>query len=163
MRFMSRALAAAALVLWSAGAAWAASSVSYVKPEQFSDFPRGEVERTRMEQEFSAHFATLARALPAGQNLTITVTDINLAGRMEWTRSSGTEIRLLTGGADWPQMSLHYTLEANGSVISSGDAQLSDMNYLNHANRYASGETLRYEKLMIDQWFAKTFGARAPG
>jgi hypothetical protein len=32
------------------------------------------------------------------------------------------------------------------------------MNYLNHINRYFDGESLRYEKQMIDDWFEKTIG-----
>jgi hypothetical protein len=30
------------------------------------------------------------------------------------------------------------------------------MNYLGHLNRYPDGDRLRYEKQMIDDWFAKT-------
>lgn len=160
---LPRACAAALLGLLAAGAAQAGSSVTYVQPEQFTDFARNQIERERMEQDLSAHFATLAKALPAGQNLTISISDIDLAGRMEWTRLQNTEIRLLTGGADWPRITLHYALEAGGSVISQGDAQLSDMNYLNQLNRLSSSETLRYEKTMINAWFAKTFGVRTPG
>jgi hypothetical protein len=65
---------------------------------------------------------------------------------------------VLRGAADWPRIQLRFSLEQNGQVLKSGEAQLSDMNYLNHINRYFDGESLRYEKQMIDDWFEKTIG-----
>jgi hypothetical protein len=53
-------------------------------------------------------------------------------------------------------MRLHYTLESGGSIIASGNAELSDMMYLQRMNRYPDGEPLRFEKQMIDEWFNKT-------
>ncbi|MEG1056052.1 MAG: DUF3016 domain-containing protein [Janthinobacterium sp.] len=44
--------------------------------------------------------------------------------------------------------------------MSSGDAALSDMSYMTRINHYFSNEKLRYEKLMIDDWYANTFGIK---
>ena len=35
------------------------------------------------------------------------------------------DVRSMRRG-DWPHMDLHYTLESNGQVLSSGDVQLHD-------------------------------------
>lgn len=133
------------------------ASVSYVNDAEYTDFSRVERERLTMEKELDAHFARLAQRLPAGQTLAVEVRDIDLAGRMEWTRLQNQDIRLLTGGADWPRMRLQYTLSENGQVLRSAVANLSDMTYLQHLNRYSSNETLRYEKQMLDDWFQSTF------
>ena len=66
----------------------------------------------------------------------------------------------MNGRVDWPRMRLHYVLEQDGKVIRSGDAALSDMSYLTRINHYFSNEKLRYEKLMIDDWYANTFGVK---
>ena len=84
--------------------------------------------------------------------------DIDLAGRLIPSARLGRDLRILRGQADWPRIELRYSLEQAGQVIKSGEAQLSDMSYLNHTTRYFDSEPLRYEKQMIDDWFEKTIG-----
>jgi hypothetical protein len=71
---------------------------------------------------------------------------------------AGRDIRVMRGGADWPRMQLRYSLESNGQVLKSGEAQLSSMDYMDRVSRYFDSDTLRYEKQMIDTWFAKEIG-----
>jgi len=148
-------------VLLATGGAWAqadtATEVRYDKPEEFADVSFDPRKREEALLELTRHFQKLGKTLPAGQQLKIVVTDIDLAGREDMRVRSANEIRVLTGAADWPRITLSYVLEQDGQVRKSGDAKLSDMSYLNRINRYASGEQLRYEKLMIDEWFEKTF------
>lgn len=154
MRGLTRTMLAAALALL-ASAAWADVSVSYVKPDDYTDVPRNAVDRERVLKDFSDYFATLNKKLPAGQNLKIEVLDIDLAGRMWPRRNGGEDIRVLNGGADWPRMHLRYTLEQDGQTLRSGDEQLSNMNYMQGISRYNDSDTLRYEKQMLDDWFNK--------
>ncbi len=160
MRTFPRAMLAA-LSLAASSAAWAGVSVSYVHPEKFSDLPFAVADREQVLQELNGHFLALGKKLPAGQNLAIQIDDIDLAGREEPSRRAINGIRVLRGGADWPRISLRYTLEADGKVLRSGTGELADMDYLGHINGYASGDSLRYEKRMIDDWFAKEFGVKA--
>lgn len=162
MRVFTRSLLATALALLASGA-WAQVSVNYVKPEQFSDMPFSVVDRERVLKALSEHFAKLGEKLPAGQSLKIDVLDVDLAGREIPRARSGEDIRVMKGGADWPRMHLHYTLEQNGQVLRSGDDDLADMNYQDHINPYSSGDPLRYEKQMVDQWFNKQFVPRKAG
>jgi len=155
MRVLTRTMLAAALALL-ASAAWADVSVSYVKPDDFTDVPRNAIDRERVLKDFSDYFATLNKKLPAGQNLKIEVLDIDLAGRMWPRRNGGEDIRVLNGGADWPRMHLRYTLEQDGKTLRSGDEQLSNMNYMQGVSRFNDSDTLRYEKQMLDDWFNKT-------
>lgn len=151
----------AALLLAAAGAASAGGvSVTYQDPEKFSDVPSWERDRAQLLKDLTAHFQRLARQLPANQQLNVTVTDLDLAGRVEPRRRMlNNDIRILRGGADWPSMNLRYTLEQDGKVIASGDEHLKNMDYLDRLNTYSSGDTLRYEKPMIDDWFRSTFGS----
>ncbi|MFS2005150.1 DUF3016 domain-containing protein [Duganella sp. CT11-25] len=156
MRLMTRTMLAAAVALLATSAAWAEVSVTYVKPDDYTDVPRSVIERDRVLKDFSEYFAKLDKKLPAGQSLKIEVLDIDLAGRLYPRYSGGDDIRVLKGGADWPRMHLRYTLTQDGQTLRSGDEQLSNMNYQMSMTRYADSEPLRYEKQMLDDWFKKT-------
>jgi hypothetical protein len=151
-----RQLAFAGVCLLSAGTALAGVTVNYIQPDKFADLPFTPWEREDVLKGLTEHFEKLGKQLPPDQNLTVDVLDVDLAGRSEPGRRSGRDIRVLRGGADWPHMRLHYTLESGGSIIASGNAELSDMMYLQRMNRYPDGEPLRFEKQMIDEWFNKT-------
>jgi hypothetical protein len=148
--------ALAGLLALGAGAASAGVTVNYVESDKFSDLPFAPWERKEVLDDVAGFFAELGKSLPAGQDLTVDITDIDLAGR-EYPNSRGArDLRVLKGGADWPIMELRYTLSANGQVLTSGNAKLTDMNYMNRINRLSDGDRLRYEKRMIEDWFNKT-------
>jgi hypothetical protein len=147
-----------ALFASAAGSAGAAVTVTYVQPDRFSDIPFVTWEREDTLRELTEHFTRLGNSLPPGQDLRIEVLDVDLAGRAIPNARLGRDLRVLNGRADWPRMTLRFSLEQNGQVLKSGEAQLSDMNYQNHSVRYFDSEPLRYEKQMIDDWFEKTIG-----
>lgn len=152
-----KSLTATVFAFGVAATASAGVNVKYVESDKFSDLPFGPIEREQALTELSAHFAKLGEKLPAGQDLEIEVTDIDMAGREYPSMRSGRELRVLKGTADWPMMTLRYSLSENGQVIKAADAKLSDMGYLQRASRLNDSDTLRFEKRMIDEWFAKTF------
>ena len=159
MNTLLKHLALAGLVLLSAGGASAAVTVAFSHPENFRDMPFSPTDRERVLKELGDHFALLGKDLPPGQDLRIEVLDLDLAGRIHHSFRGRDDIRVMRGGADWPRMQLRYSLESQGHVIASGEDHLSDMMYMNRLNRYSDGETLRYEKRMIDDWFKEKFGA----
>jgi len=97
------------------------------------------------------------RYLPAQQTLKIEVRDIDLAGELRPSRRHPPELRVARGGADWPRITLHYTLEADGKVLHSADETVQDMNYLHNLPTYDTADPLRYEKHMLQQWFRERF------
>jgi len=160
MKTVIRQLALAGLFALTAGSALAGVTVSYTEPDKFTDLPFPSWEREQVLKDLTDHFVKLGKELPAGQDLKVEVLDIDLAGR-EYPNSRGRDIRILKGSADWPSMHLRYSLEANGQVIGSGDAQLNDMMYMNRMQNYTDSDSLRYEKRMIDEWFEKTILKKA--
>jgi hypothetical protein len=146
----------AAALLACVGVASAGVTVKYDDPSKFQDMPHNDRDRTQVLKDLSEHFAKLGRKLPPGQDLIITIKDIDLAGREEPSRRRIDDIRILRGGADWPSMQIQYTLEQNGQVIKSGDERVSNMMYLNRINRY-DNDNLKYEKQMLDDWFREKF------
>lgn len=164
------ALAAATLPAHAAGKV----EVSYVQPEQFTDAGTGARERERTLRALTRHFEQLARRLPDGQTLRVEVLDVDLAG---FVRPFGVhELRVLRGGADWPHMTLRYTLASGcpqaaagakeacaGRTIKAGEDQLADLNYLFYRSGISDlGGELPYEKRMLDHWFGATFAAAQP-
>jgi hypothetical protein len=156
---VQRLLAAACLALGAGLSAQAADKLDlqFVTPEKFSDIGDGSHDRERNLKSLSDYLQTLAAQLPEGQALKLEVLDVNLAGE---TRPRGAQdIRVLRGRADWPQMTLRYTLTQNGTTLKAGNAQLSDMGYLDHGLGYGSGRgygDLPYDKRMLQDWFRKT-------
>jgi hypothetical protein len=157
--FVGKAALAGLLAL-GASAASAGVTVNYVESDKFADLPFAPWERKEVLDDLAGFFAELGKSLPPGQELTVDVTEIDLAGREHPGRAR--DLRILTGGADWPMMSLRYTLTQDGKVLASGDARLSDMMYMNRSNRMADSDRLRYEKRMIEDWFTKTFMQKQP-
>jgi len=160
MKTHLRQAALAALCLLSSATAMAGAQVTFVHPDRFSDLPFAASDRERVLKDLQQHFDKLAATLPAGQQLAVEVTDIDLAGQVRMTRLRGQDIRIMDGRADWPHMTLRYTITQGGQVIKTGQDRLSDMDYQHHLIRYSSSDTLRYEKNMLDQWFHELTGTR---
>jgi hypothetical protein len=163
MHQLIRQLALAGSLLLAAGGASAAVEVTFIQPENFSDLPFTSWQREQALEDIADHFKELGKALPPGQDITIEVLDIDLAGREHPNRFTLRDVRVVGNGADWPRMRLRYSLTSQGQVIKSGEAQLSDMSYMDHINTYPGDGRLRYERQMIDEWWRKTIGPSRPG
>jgi len=154
MRMMKAALAG--LLVLGAATASAEVKVTYIESDKFVDLPFSPWDREDVLKRLSEHFNKLGERLPQGQDLTIDVTDIDLAGREYPAPRSGRELRVMKGMADWPTMDLRYRLSQDGKVLKEGSAKLSDMSYLQRINRASDSDPMRYEKRMIEEWFDQT-------
>ncbi len=133
--------------------------VSWLQPERYSDAGRSVVDRERTMKSLGEYFTRLGRQLPDGQTLKVEVLDVDLAGEIEphgWN-----EVRILRGRADWPRMTVRYTLQAGGQTLKAGEARLADMNYFVFPHGLGvHGTDLAYEKRMIGQWFGDNFAGQ---
>lgn len=136
------------------------AEVRYVEPEKFTDIGFGSIERERTLQSLTQHFEALGKRLPDGQTLRVEVLDVNLAGEV-WPRGAH-EVRVLRGRADWPRMTLRYTVLDGGRTVKTGEAQLADMNYLYGPQGPQQYGDLPYEKRMLDHWFKEEIAPAAP-
>ena len=165
-RTLLSAFALAAITAASAlhGAAYAAgkAEVHWIEPQNFRDAGFGSLERERTLKSLATFIEKLGQRLPDGQTLKLEVTDLDMAGEV-WPRSTR-EVRILRGGADWPHMSMRYSLlSPDGRVLKSGQAELSDMAYQFFTRpSNISDSDLPYEKRMIDRWFTEQLIKPAP-
>jgi hypothetical protein len=139
------------------GAAQAAVEVRFVNPDAFVDANRDEDMKKQALDGLQQHLQALGAKLAPSQTLAIEVLDVNLAGEDRPVPSRGTTLRILRSGTP-PSLQLRYTLSEGGAVLRSGDARVNDLGYQNRLNRYHSDDALRYEKAMLDNWFAEEFG-----
>ncbi|TRY32185.1 DUF3016 domain-containing protein [Aliiglaciecola sp. M165] len=141
--------------------------VTWENPEDYRDVqPTNQSRKRYREQTFKQldkYFEELSESLAEGQTLSITVTDLDLAGRV-WPSSfvglghSGNDVRLIKRG-EIPRMTFSYTLtDAQGNVVQeSAEVKLKDMGFQDRHNPFFKSENLRYEKNMIRHWFHGEF------
>ncbi|MFZ6799457.1 DUF3016 domain-containing protein [Undibacterium sp. Di24W] len=131
--------------------------------DNFSDISPGyemkDAFRERLMKEFGLVFSNFAKKLPDGYQLDVAVSDVDLAGDVRPNMSSANQIRFMTS-IYWPRMKFHYELRnEKNEVVSVGDEELRDMDYLGRV-RIPSGHTsFEYEEKMISDWFRKQTNA----
>lgn len=133
--------------------------VSYSNPGKFTEMDRNPNERMDWLDQLSAYVAKRASSsLPAGQKLSVTITDVQLAGIYEpWRRGSLAQTRIVRDTTP-PRVDLSFKLEsATGAVIKEGERNLRDIAFLSRTT-YHRGEPLAHEKNLIDAWVTKELG-----
>ena len=158
IRLPSAALLALAAALALPSHAAGRVSVDFVDPEHYADTGFGSAERARKLEILQQHLQGLGQRLADGRTLALDVLDVDLAGDVPI--GTAHPIRVLRGGADWPRMTLRYTLrDADGRVVASGQERIADLDYLARPGPSPGGE-LGHEKRMLSDWFDRTFAAR---
>lgn len=138
--------------------------VRFDHPEKFRDasldsqgYERGadaEVMKT-----LTQHLQKLGeRYLKPGQQLTIDIRDIDLAGRYEPWHGNAYDVRFMRE-ITWPVIELDYTLSQPGRPAQQAEERVSDKMYLSRPGRQTSNDRLYAEKAMLDDWFRQRFGA----
>jgi hypothetical protein len=87
-----------------------------------------------------------------GEKLTVTFTDIDLAGDFEpWRGADGMDIRIVKDIYP-PKMDLEFKLTgADGAVVKEGRRQLRDLAFMSKLSINRS-DMLRFEKALLDDW-----------
>lgn len=154
------AILAAAFAAAPAAASAAGAQVEFARPEAFTDAGRrwalNDIEGT-LDQLRRHLVAQAARMLPADQTLSLTITDVDLAGSYEPRQSYGNEVRIVKDVFP-PRIDLRFRLaRADGSVVKEGERVLRDPAFLMGMNSRYSADNLRYEKAMLDDWLEREF------
>ena len=135
--------------------------VIYAHPENFADV--GDNSRVTTDRRRDALLAQLTnhversviKRIPAGGALEITVVDIDMTGGFEPWHRSVNHIRVIRSGYP-PRIKLEFRLaDAAGKTISEGRRELTDSVFMNRVDY--RGDTLRYEKKLLDDWLAREF------
>ena len=134
------------------------ADVRYRDPAKFTEIDHNPGERSDWLDEMSRYLARRAAPLlPPGERLAVTVTDVQLAGMFErWRPGSLANVRFVRSTTP-PRIDLSFRLEsAQGVLLKEGDRRLQDIAFLTRSTRHR-GETLSYEKNLIDDWLRREF------
>ncbi|WP_337879293.1 DUF3016 domain-containing protein [Rheinheimera sp.] len=150
------------MVFCLATAAQAADiKVEYVDQKKFTDIkpsnePKGSFEK-RTLAGFDKIFADLAAKLPEGYLWKVKVTDIDLAGDVNYMfTQTGQDIRVIKEIFS-PRINFSYELlDSQQKVVLSEELKLRDMAFMSrsHLNR---SQALSYEREMLERWFKDKF------
>ena len=155
-----RTILAAALAVVSGAVSAATAQVEYVKPESFTDAGRRWAytdSQNNLEQLKLHLVAQVGKLLPADETLTISITDVDLAGDYDPRQRYSNEVRIVKDVYP-PRINLRFSLaRADGTVVKEGERSLRDPGFLmGTSTRYLS-DNLRYEKAMLDEWLEREF------
>ena len=165
LRHTSLALLAgltAAGALFAADPTPAASPVTVVffQPEKYIDLKDGysDNENTNGRERYLPQIEEYlqreaGRLLTAGQKLTVTFTDIDLAGDYEpWHGPQFDSVRMVKG-VYVPRLTFKFTLaDSSGKVIKEGERKLVDLAFQMRVTMGFKDDPLRYEKEMLRDW-----------
>jgi hypothetical protein len=146
-----------------------AVTVVFAHPEKYVDVrensmdfenERGREEYLPLLQEHLEQRA--AKRLRPGEKLSVTFTDIDLAGDFEpWHGVRLQDVRIVKD-IYVPRLTFTFVLtDASGQVVSQGERRLIDGAFLMSASAANLG-SLRFEKQMLDDWLRREFPTRKP-
>lgn len=156
MRKNSMKCVALLALLCGPALAVAAVQVRFVESDKFVD--AGDVGRDREQilKDIQAYFVAQGDKLLPGKDLAIEVTEVDLAGHMRPVGPGMQMLRVL-GSTGRPLISLRYVLSEGSTELRRKDVTMSSLDYLGGISRHDSGDSIRYEKQMIDAWFRSEF------
>lgn len=132
--------------------------VKFDHPEKFTDakdtFPgRSDGDSASLSGIKDFIETKAAKYMADGETLTITFTDIDLAGDFEpESGPSGSETRIIKGVYP-PRLDFTYkVIDANQKVVKEGQEKLRDINFQMRANPTNQDDPLRFEKDMLNDW-----------
>lgn len=161
IRFSSLVLVLATTV--SPAQAAGTVTVQFVEPERFADARDARHDARENLRVLAGHIESAAgRYLATSDRLSVEVLEVDLAGEIRPSRQGLHDVRVLEGRADWPRITLRYTLESAGQPARSGEQTISDMAYLQRSGGLFSGVALAHEKRMLDEWFHSRLAPGSP-
>ncbi|WP_258808292.1 DUF3016 domain-containing protein [Pseudidiomarina sp. CB1] len=169
MKNITMLTVAVAAALFSVNALAAEVKVEWKDVDSYRDIEAVNDIQSRFEKQImdglTEHWKALGAKLPDDHKLTVTMTDLDIAGRVEPTYGSAASSHMrILDDISYPAMSFAFTYtDANGNVIAEdADVRLKDMGANSGTMRSAvrSGrDALFYEKRLMDGWFDKQFKA----
>jgi hypothetical protein len=135
--------------------------INFVQPEKFTDFRiqgRQEIVSAGIfREQVSAYLSPIVAKRFPGDTLTLKFTDIDLAGRIDPSKTRKLpNVRIDRNMASPLRMYFDYTLtDSHGKILASGSQSLVDADYLYRYNYYsnqAKSDTLFYEKATLNRW-----------
>lgn len=139
-------------------------NLHWQEPEKFRDIEAGDIGgRAKFQQrvidELGKYIQEAAdKYLAPDQQLNMTITDIDLAGDVQYFFTRFPEGIRVVNNAFFPSIEFRYELlDQNNVVIVSGEENVKDIGFMFSGTTMVRNAPLGYEKRMINDWFRATF------
>ncbi|MDP4946430.1 MAG: DUF3016 domain-containing protein [Alishewanella sp.] len=159
---MRNSILAMTLLAWSGLSVAAAElTLNFDDPKGFTDVRPTNDTRSRYSERvvaaFTDSFNELAAEMPAGYTWQVTVTDIDLAGDVDYFAGpAGQALRIVKDIHSPAIRFTHQLLDASGQTVLSGEVKERDMGFLQRLGRANSRKEFEFEHKMLEDWFKKT-------
>jgi hypothetical protein len=133
--------------------------IEWFEPEKYTDIRHGNYHKKNFQEnifkQLEKHVSKLSsKKLPEHQILKLSVTNVDLAGDVRFGNID--RVRIVKHHFP-PRLTFSYQLiDAKKQTLKTGEENLSDLSFMQGATRYHS-DYLKYEKILLDKWFRKTF------
>lgn len=112
----------------------------------------------RVKREFSEIFQQLASQLPDGYNWQATITNIDLAGDVDYfVGGAGNPLRVVEDIHSPAITFKHVLTDQQGEVVISTETKLRDMGFMHSLRSTNDDDAFRYEQQMLQDWFDNKF------
>lgn len=110
----------------------------------------------RVKREFEEIFQQLASQLPEGYRWQATITDIDLAGQVDYfVGGAGNPLRVIEDIHSPAITFSHVLTDPQGEVVISSETELRDMGFMHSLRSVNADDAFRYEQQMLEDWFNK--------
>jgi len=140
----------------------ARAEVNFFEPQKFTDVRdsyMGDFTRTSYLDSIRNHVLEQAKYyVPEGHTLTVTFTDIDMAGDFEpWRGPRFDDIRIVKDIYP-PRITLAFRLtDAEGNVVKEGKRDLRDLAFMMKITMAFRDDPVRHEKGLLDDWLRAEF------
>ena len=140
----------------------ARAEVNFFEPQKFTDVRdsyMGDYERTTYLDSIRDHLLEQAKYyVPEGHSLSVTFTDIDMAGDFEpWRGPRFDDIRIVKDMYP-PRVALAFRLtDAEGNVVKEGRRELRDLSFMMKITMSFRDDPVRHEKSLLDDWLRSEF------
>jgi hypothetical protein len=140
----------------------ARAEVLFFEPQKFTDVCDtygGTADRTTYLEQLRDHLLEQAKYyVPDGCKLSVTITDIDMAGEFEpWRGPRWDDVRIVKDIYP-PRINLTYRLvDAEGKVVQEGKRELRDLAFMMKITMAFRDDPLRHEKALLDDWLRADF------
>ena len=134
-------------------------------PQKFTDvridYAGGDRERGILLGQLRKHLDERAAPhVPEGHRLTVTLTDVDLAGDFEPGRAPRLGGARIVRSVYPPRINLRFELaDAAGRPVKSGERSLTNLTFLSGPDLYRN-DLLKHEKTLLDDWLDREFPQR---
>lgn len=153
-------LLCAAGLLGSVNALAAEVEVQWQDLEKFTDIrPASDSRkayRERVMKKFEGFFQELSANLPEGYTWQVTVSDIDLAGDVDYfAGGAGNPLRVVKEIYSPAIKFSHVLRDKYGEQVVGGEEKLRDMGFMHSLRSVSKNDEFHYEKQMLEDWFNK--------